>query len=55
MISTRVQPGESTSSFQARCAAFAELGIDHVCVITTGPWTGDGVATIVDAASRSNR
>lgn len=52
VIATRLQPGESTASFVARCATFPDLGIDHVSVITTGPWTADGVATLVDAADQ---
>ncbi|MEU5724749.1 hypothetical protein ABZ783_23390 [Micromonospora sp. NPDC047738] len=35
-----------------RCATFADLGIDHVSVITTGPWTTEGVATLVEAADQ---
>ena len=49
-IATRLAPGESAESFVARCAAFAELGIDHVGVLTTGPWTDQGVATLAEAA-----
>ncbi|GAA1018844.1 hypothetical protein Aple_025770 [Acrocarpospora pleiomorpha] len=52
VISTRLQPGESTLSFVTRCSAFAELGIDHATVITTGPWTGESVATLAEAADQ---
>ncbi|MEO3862510.1 LLM class F420-dependent oxidoreductase [Acrocarpospora sp. B8E8] len=52
VISTRLQPGESTPSFVTRCSTFAELGIDHATVITTGPWTGESVATLVEAADQ---
>jgi F420-dependent oxidoreductase-like protein len=52
VIATRLQPGESTAAFVARCAALADLGIDHVSVITTGVWTADGVATLVEAADQ---
>ena len=52
VIATRLPPGESTTSFVTRCAAFADLGIDHVSVITTGPWTAEGVATLVEAAGQ---
>ena len=48
-IATRLEPGESAESFVARCAAFVELGIDHVGVVTTGPWTDQGVATLAEA------
>jgi F420-dependent oxidoreductase-like protein len=52
VIATRLQPGESTASFVARCETFADLGIDHTSVITTGPWTAEGVATLVEAADQ---
>jgi F420-dependent oxidoreductase-like protein len=51
-ISTRLEPGESAAAFVERCRAFAELGIDHVGVVTTGPWTDESVATLAAAASR---
>jgi hypothetical protein len=43
-ISTRLEPGESAASFVDRCRALRELGIDHVGVITTGPWTDETAA-----------
>ena len=49
-ISTRLEPGESAASFVERCRAFTELGIDHVGVVTTGPWTDASVATLATAA-----
>jgi F420-dependent oxidoreductase-like protein len=51
-ISTRLQPGESTTSFVARCRELAELGIDHVIVLTNGPWSAAGVATLSEAAQQ---
>ena len=48
-ISTRLGPGETSASFVERCRAFAELGIDHVSVVTTGPWTVEAVATLAAA------
>jgi F420-dependent oxidoreductase-like protein len=48
-IGTRLAPGESARSFVERCAAFADLGIDHVGVVTTGPWTDESVATLAEA------
>lgn len=50
VMSTRLGPGEDAASFVARCTAFEDLGIDHVGVVTTGPWTEQGVATLVEAA-----
>ena len=54
-IATRLAPGESAESFVARCAAFVDLGIDHVGVVTTGPWTDEGVATLAEAAPQLAR
>ncbi len=48
-IATRLQPGESAASFVQRCEGFAELGIDHAGVITTGPWTEEAVAVLAEA------
>jgi F420-dependent oxidoreductase-like protein len=48
-ISTRLEPGESAASFVGRCRAFTDLGIDHVSVVTTGPWTEHAVATLAEA------
>jgi len=45
-ISTRLGPGEPADSFARRCRALADLGIEHVCVLTAGPWTEEGVATL---------
>lgn len=50
-ISTRIEPGESADKFARRCAGQADLGIDHVIVITRGPWTEDAVRTVGGAAS----
>jgi F420-dependent oxidoreductase-like protein len=51
-ISTRWTAGESAAAFAERCLRFAELGVDHVGVVTTGPWTSDGIATLSEAAAR---
>lgn len=50
-ISTRLEPGEDPHEFAQRCAGLAELGIEHVVVITTGPWTQDAVASLGTAAA----
>jgi F420-dependent oxidoreductase-like protein len=49
-ISTRLNPDESGPAFAERCAKFTELGIDHVAVITRGPWTPEAVRTASHAA-----
>jgi len=48
-MSTRLEPGESAASFVERCRSFLDLGIDHVCVVTTGPWTEETVGTLAEA------
>jgi F420-dependent oxidoreductase-like protein len=49
-VSTRLNPGESPEAFAQRRAALGELGIDHVVVITAGPWTEDSVGVLAAAA-----
>ncbi|MGI8329168.1 LLM class F420-dependent oxidoreductase [Actinomadura scrupuli] len=48
-ISTRLASGESPDDFVTRCAALAGLGIDHVVVLSTGPWTEEAVASLAAA------
>jgi F420-dependent oxidoreductase-like protein len=51
-ISTGLAPSESADAFAERCSRLAELGIDHVVVITRGqPWTEDAIATVAAATS----
>jgi len=46
-ISTALAPAEDEAAFTARCAALADLGIQHVVTITRGtPWTPDRVAVV---------
>jgi F420-dependent oxidoreductase-like protein len=45
-ISTRLEPGESAESFARRCERFGEWGIEHAVVLTAGPWTPAGIATL---------
>lgn len=54
-ISTRLLPDETGPVFAERCAAFADLGIDHVIAITAGPWTPDAVRIAGQAATPSGR
>jgi hypothetical protein len=49
-VSTRVMPDESAAGFAARCAVFAEWGIDHVVVLSPEPWTEAAVALVAAAA-----
>jgi F420-dependent oxidoreductase-like protein len=48
-LSTRLEAGESSDEFARRCAAAAALGIEHVVVVTPGPWTSEAVATLGEA------
>jgi F420-dependent oxidoreductase-like protein len=48
-LSTRLEAGESSDAFVRRCAAAAALGIEHMVVITSGPWTTESLATLAAA------
>jgi F420-dependent oxidoreductase-like protein len=48
-LSTRLEAGESSGEFVDRCRAAATLGIEHVVVITPGPWTDKAMATLAAA------
>jgi F420-dependent oxidoreductase-like protein len=37
-LSSRLAPDESAEQFAQRCGGLAALGIDHVVLITAGPW-----------------
>ena len=51
-LSTRLQPGEPAGDFVARCAAAAELGIEHVVLVTPAAWSAEGLATLGAAIPR---
>jgi alkanesulfonate monooxygenase SsuD/methylene tetrahydromethanopterin reductase-like flavin-dependent oxidoreductase (luciferase family) len=48
-VSTRLEPEGSADDFIARAGALAALGIDHLVVLTRGPWTPDRLATLAAA------
>jgi alkanesulfonate monooxygenase SsuD/methylene tetrahydromethanopterin reductase-like flavin-dependent oxidoreductase (luciferase family) len=48
-VSTRLEPGEPSGAFVERAAALAALGLDHVVVLTRGPWTTETLAVLADA------
>jgi F420-dependent oxidoreductase-like protein len=50
-LSTRLEAGETANQFAGRCAYLAALGITHVVLITTGPWTS-GELDIICSAGR---
>ncbi len=53
-VSTRLEPGGSPSSFARRCVALAEYGVEHVVVITSGPWTEEAVTSVGHTANAVN-
>ena len=42
-LSTRIAAGQSATDFVQHCTELAGLGVDHVIVLTAGPWTGASV------------
>jgi F420-dependent oxidoreductase-like protein len=48
-LSMRLETEESAEHFTERCAALATLGIEHVVVITAGPWRDEAVETLAAA------
>jgi alkanesulfonate monooxygenase SsuD/methylene tetrahydromethanopterin reductase-like flavin-dependent oxidoreductase (luciferase family) len=48
-VSTRLEPGEPADGFVERAAALAEQGLDHLVVLTRGPWIVDSLRVLADA------
>ena len=48
-LSTRLTPDDTVATFVERCQQQAMLGIDHVVVIRTGPWTPETVEILTAA------
>jgi F420-dependent oxidoreductase-like protein len=53
-LSTRLNPGEPASEFLRRCAQAAELGIEHLVVVTPAPWDPESLATLATAVSTTS-
>jgi len=51
-VSGRLTPSEPIETFVAHCAELAGLGIQHVVLITDGPWTVELIEHLADAVSR---
>jgi F420-dependent oxidoreductase-like protein len=49
-LSSRLAPGESADAFADRCTSLAARGIDHVVLITSGPWQDEDIAIVARAA-----
>lgn len=48
-LSTRLEAGESADEFVRRGVAAAQLGIEHLIVGTSAPWTPDSLGVLADA------
>jgi len=48
-LSTRLEAGESSDEFTRRCEAAAALGIEHVVVIVSSPWTMEALSRLTTA------
>ena len=53
-LSTRLNPGEPGSEFLRRCAQAAELGIEHLVVVTPAPWSPESLATLATVVSAAS-
>jgi F420-dependent oxidoreductase-like protein len=54
-VSTRLLPGETATEFTDRCATLADLGLQHVVVIASGPWTPERLSPLLDAVPAASR
>ncbi|HZP30853.1 MAG TPA: TIGR03560 family F420-dependent LLM class oxidoreductase [Acidimicrobiia bacterium] len=50
-ISTRLEAGESAAAFLERAQTLADLGFEHLVLITTGPWTDRHLAALAEATA----
>jgi F420-dependent oxidoreductase-like protein len=48
-LSSRLEAGESSDDFARRCQAAAALGIEHMVVISSAPWTTEALSTLATA------
>jgi alkanesulfonate monooxygenase SsuD/methylene tetrahydromethanopterin reductase-like flavin-dependent oxidoreductase (luciferase family) len=48
-LSSRLARDETSEAFTDRCGQLAERGIQHIVLVTTGPWSQDEVDVILDA------
>ena len=48
-VSMRLEPGNPSGAFVERAAALAALGLDHLVVLTRGPWTAETLAVLAEA------
>lgn len=48
-VSTRMEAGEDAEALAERCESLAGLGIEHVVLITAGPWTTAALDAVAEA------
>jgi F420-dependent oxidoreductase-like protein len=48
-VSTRLSTGESADDFVERARRLAAIGVDHLVVITQGPWTTETLTVLAEA------
>jgi alkanesulfonate monooxygenase SsuD/methylene tetrahydromethanopterin reductase-like flavin-dependent oxidoreductase (luciferase family) len=48
-VATRLGAGEGAAAFGARCEALGALGLDHVVVLASGPWSPERVRLVATA------
>ena len=46
-LSSRLAPGETPGQFTDRCGRLADTGVEHVVLVTTGPWHAGGDLDVV--------
>jgi hypothetical protein len=46
---SRLAPGEGTTPFVDRCDALHGLGVDHVVLVTSGPWLDSDLDVVLAA------
>jgi alkanesulfonate monooxygenase SsuD/methylene tetrahydromethanopterin reductase-like flavin-dependent oxidoreductase (luciferase family) len=55
-LSSRLAEGETSAQFADRCADLATCGVDHVVLLTTGPWrVGGELEVALDAVEPLRR
>ncbi len=45
-LSGRLEVGEDSAALSARCDAMAAMGVEHLVLITDGPWTAERIAVV---------
>jgi alkanesulfonate monooxygenase SsuD/methylene tetrahydromethanopterin reductase-like flavin-dependent oxidoreductase (luciferase family) len=51
-LSSRLSPGETAAQLTDRCGDLAGAGVDHLVLLTTGPWRAGGDLDVVLEAAR---